>query len=292
MVWYEATKALGPRQMAIPKIIHQTLNNKYELNPIFKANIEKLKYHNLNWEHRLYDDNDQRKFISNCYGADFLQSFDKINALYGAARADFFRYLLMYELGGVYLDIKSTSNKKLDDVLQEDESFVLSRWANKDGERYQGWGRHPEFGVESEYQQWHIIAAPRHPFLKSVISIVKINIDEYKPIRDGVGQIGVLRLTGPIAYTLAIEAIKKFHKHRLVDITNLGFEHSIVPDIPLSTIGNLYGREHYSILREPIVWVSTTQQLAFYVRNILWGLGRTLLPKSLHRGIKLLCRLF
>ena len=38
----------------------------------------------------------------------------------------FFRYLLMYEIGGVYLDIKSTANKKLDDVLEENDAFILS----------------------------------------------------------------------------------------------------------------------------------------------------------------------
>jgi len=254
--------------MAIPKVIHQTLSSKYEINPVFKANIDKLKYLNLNWEHVLYDDGDQRKFILNCYGMDFLQAFDKINALYGAARADFFRYLLIYESGGVYLDIKSTSSKRLDDVLKDDDFFILSQWGETNkGERHQGWGKHPEYGVESEYQQWHIIAAPHHPFLKSVISMVKTNIDEYRPIRDGVGRKGVLRLTGPIAYTRAIEPIREFHKHRVVDITNLGFEHTIVEDWGAAP---LYGREHYSLLEEPIVTVSTTKLFAFRIHNILF----------------------
>ena len=135
------------RLMAIPKLIHQTLRNTIDLNPILAANIFKLKQLNPNWAHRFYDNNDQRMFISKFYGAEVLKSFDKINAQYGAARADFFRYLLVYELGGVYLDIKSTANKALDDVLRNDDAFILSQWANKAGEPYENWGKHPEFGI-------------------------------------------------------------------------------------------------------------------------------------------------
>jgi inositol phosphorylceramide mannosyltransferase catalytic subunit len=260
--------------MAIPKLIHQTLNNKLNIAPILEANVEKLKYLNPNWDHRLYDQEDMRKFVLKWYGDDITKSFDSINPIYGAARADFFRYLLMYELGDVYLERKSTCNRTLDDVLSENDSFVLSQWRNRDGDCYQGWGRHPEFGVESEYQQWHIIATPRHPFLKSVISTVKTNIDKYNPIKDGVGKIGVLRLTGPIAYTLAIKSIEILHEHRLVDIIDFGFEYSIFNDVSISDISHLYGNEHYSNLQRPIVNLTIFRSLIYYVENFLLKIVR------------------
>ena len=165
-------------------------------------------------------------------------------------------------------------------------SFVLSQWRNNDGDCYQGWGRHPEFGVESEYQQWHIIATPRHPFLKSVISTVKTNIDRYDPIRDGVGRIGVLRLTGPIAYTIAIKSIKTLHKHRLVDIIDFGFKYSIFDDCSISDISHLYGNDHYSNLRRPIVNLSIYRCLIYYIENCLLKIVRISSPGSLQRLIK------
>ena len=272
--------------MAIPKLIHQTLKNKLNIAPILEANVEKLKYLNPNWDHRLYDQKDMRKFVLNCYGDDIIKSFDSINPIYGAARADFFRYLLMYELGGVYLDIKSTCNRRLDDVLSEDDSFVLSQWRNNDGDCYQGWGKHPEFGVEFEYQQWHIIAIPRHPFLKSVIATVKTNIDQYNPIRDGVGRIGVLRLTGPIAYTLAIKSIEKLHKHRLVDLIDFGFKYSIFDDCSTSDLSRLYGNDHYSNLRKPIVNLSIYRSIIYYIETCLLRIIRIASTGSLQRLIK------
>lgn len=239
--------------MAIPKIIHQTIGDKAEVHPIFKANIEKLKRINSNWEHRLYDNEDCRKFISKSYGTKYLNSYDRINPLYGPVKADFFRYLLMYKIGGVYLDIKATAEKKLDDVLQLDDAYILSHWSEKPDSKHKKWGYHPEYGVENEYQQWHIISEPKHPFLKAVISHVKDNIDNYDANRDGVGRKAALKLTGPIAYTLSISACADCYNYRLVDITDLGFKYSVV-STELDEIAHKgIFSNHYSTLNAPIV---------------------------------------
>jgi inositol phosphorylceramide mannosyltransferase catalytic subunit len=269
--------------MAIPKIIHQTLKNKSGISPILEANIQNLSYVNPNWDYRLYDDEDIRKFLLRYYGGDIIRTFDSINPLYGAARADFFRYLLMYEHGGVYLDIKSTSSRRLDDVLCEDDCFILSQWSNNEG---QEWGRHPDCGVESEYQQWHIITTPRHPFLKSVISTVKTNIDRYNPIRDGAGFLGVLRVTGPIAYTLAIKPVTTLHKHRLVNIIDLGFQYSVFGNIMNADLADLYGGKHYSRLREPIVVPSRSRIISFRIQNFLLRMSRKIFPALLRRTMR------
>lgn len=76
---------------------------------------------NPGWEHRLYDDADIEAFIRESYGDEILAYYHRIDRRYGAARADLFRYLLLYRLGGVYLDIKSTTVRPLDEVLRPDE---------------------------------------------------------------------------------------------------------------------------------------------------------------------------
>ena len=107
--------------------------------------------------------------------------YERINRIYGVARTDFFRYLLMYWQGGVYLDIKSTATRPLDEVLTSSD-YHLSQWRNGPGERYEGWGSYPDIGMTSEFQQWHIVAPPKYPFLKAVITKVMRNIDYYQPI--------------------------------------------------------------------------------------------------------------
>ena len=89
--------------MAIPKLIHQTIASRREIHPTFTANIEFLKKTNPGWTHRLYDDSDILSFLAEHYGSDTVALFKSIHPSYGAARADFFRYHLMYKYGGVYL---------------------------------------------------------------------------------------------------------------------------------------------------------------------------------------------
>lgn len=235
--------------MAIPKLLHQTVRS-LPAHPEIMKNIDFLKRENSSWNYRIYDDKECRLFVQDCYGGDILKIYDRFHANYGAARADLFRYLLMYEKGGVYLDIKSSCEKPLDLIIKDDDSYLLSHW--KDPSR----GRHPAQGVDQELQQWHIIAAPKHPFLKTVIAMVQRNSENYDPSRDGVGKIGVLKLTGPIAYTKAIAPIIRDHPHRMVDIEDAGLRYSVLlRDDKKSFHRNLVKR-HYVKSTAPILKVS------------------------------------
>jgi inositol phosphorylceramide mannosyltransferase catalytic subunit len=245
--------------MTIPKIIHQTVSDKNDLHPVFADNIARLRTLNSEWDYRLYDDEECRAFIASHYDRDMLTTYERIHPRYGPARADLFRYLLLYRTGGVYLDIKSTATKRLDDVLNDDDAYILSHWRNQKGQPHEGWGihpNHPQLSGRGEYQQWHIVAAAGHQFLDAVIQRVKRNIDTYDPLRDGVGKIAVLRMTGPIAYTLAIQSVQERGAYRLADGEDMGFVFSV-----LGTDGWKSGRlkhesffkNHYRFATEPLV---------------------------------------
>jgi hypothetical protein len=201
----------------IPKIIHQTYLDK-NLPDEFAQNVERLRALNPGWEHRLYDNEDIQKFISDKYGKNVLRYYNRINPGYGAGKADFFRYLVMYAEGGVYLDIKSAFERPIDDCLQPDEKFLLVQWQNKEGGEQDTWGLHQELShiEHGEYQQWHIVCIAGHPFLRRVIDAVMTNIDLYKPWKHGSSAYGLYRLTGPIAYTLAIHPVLDQYPHRLI----------------------------------------------------------------------------
>ncbi len=102
-----------------------------------------------------------------------------------------------------------------------------------------------------EFQQWHIISAPGNPMIRAVIQKVIHNIYSYTPEKFGVGKIGVLRTTGPIAYTLAIEPLLKSYPHRFVNIyKDFKFQYSIFKQ---SKHENLLFKVHYSQQKEPII---------------------------------------
>jgi len=239
-----------PMGTQIPKIIHQTHYSK-DFPPEISLNIQKIKMLNPNWTYCFYDDMAVEEYIRSFF-PDLFSDYLAINPSYGPARADLFRYLLLYREGGVYLDIKSSSSKPLDNVILESDRMVLSHWNT---ELFaEGCGRHPEIdNPEGEFQQWFIIAAPGHPFLKSVIENVLRNIGIYCPDLHGKSKQGVLRVTGPIAYTLAIAPLLDQYPYRLVrSYEDLGLIYSlydnVLPDghYKLSPI-------HYSKLEEPIV---------------------------------------
>ena len=185
----------------IPRIIHQTYKS-LELPSELQKVVSKLKRMNPTFEYRFYDDGDCIEFIKDHYDEDTLNIYLSINPIHGAARADLFRYLLMYEIGGVYLDIKSCTTVPLETVLLPTDEYLLSHWEGLD------WKDELNY-VHGEFQNWHIVCAPKHPFLKEAIERVKHNIKNYN---SSIGKDAILRLTGPIAYSKAIIPILDIYR--------------------------------------------------------------------------------
>jgi len=278
------TKSHSKFRCGIPKIIHQTYHSK-NLPPEIERSVQNIKALNPGWEHRLYDDADIVEFIRAHYSADVLNLYHRISHAYGAARADLFRYLLIYKIGGVYFDIKSSPNTALDEVIKPDDCYLLSNWKNAEGEPYQGWGLHVELRdiPGGEFQQWHIVAAPGHPFLEAVIAKVLANIRRYHPGLHGVGKAGVVRLTGPIAYTQAIAPIVNSCPHRWVDsLLELGFEYSVYGKDNKSH--NAIFVSHYTELKSPVVTVgflkTVTAPLISFSTRAFRKLNKTLQRNS------------
>lgn len=243
----------------IPKIIHQTCADPKKLDSSIRKNIAFLKKNNPHWEHRLYSDGEVKEFLRSHLPPRDFELLKSLNPKYNVVLADLFRYVAMYVEGGVYLDIKSTAKLPLDTALKPDDAFILSQWPNKLGEEYQGTALYPELAriPGGEFQQWYVVSTPRHPFLKKVINDTLFNCAHYHPAWFGVGKIGVLRLSGPICYTLGIAPLRHLYKHRITTTATLGFEYSIYP-----RKGNIEfhcrNPDHYSRQTELIFPIGTT----------------------------------
>ena len=220
-----------------------------------KRNVEEIKNYNTNWDYRFYDDDAIERFISEHYGPKILDAYRKIDPSYGAARADLFRYLVMYRVGGVYLDIKSRFLVPIDEVIAGDEGYIISQWSNKKGEKYEGFGLKPEVAhvAGGELQQWHIIAAPGHPFLRALLLAILDGIERYRPWRHGTGKVGVMRLTGPLIYTLTLMPLLQSHKCKIVpNESALRLDYSAIPgDGHKKLFGQHYSENERSVVRLP-----------------------------------------
>src|SRR6476659_9320710 len=132
--------------MAIPKIIYQTFKTK-ELPFITKWHIKRFLKNNHEYAYEFYDDARIEEFFKSNFDVDWLKAYQKLNI--GAAKADFFRYAILYKKGGVYLDIDSGIKGKLDAFIKPDDKAIISKERN-----------------DGVYVQWALIFESGHPFLK------------------------------------------------------------------------------------------------------------------------------
>lgn len=240
-----------PRSAGIPKIIHQTANTR-TLVPLLEQAVQKARNLNPDWEHAFYDAGERSEFIRACFGDEVWRAYSRINPEYGAAQADFFRYAATYFRGGVYADIKTDFVRPFAETIRDDDQFIVSSWDSGPDGRHPNFGKHPELAPfhRGEIQQWFIVSAAGHPFLKAVIAQVLANIETYDRYLVGTGKIGVLRTTGPIAYTRAIAPLLPLHSHR--EIANekaIGLEYSIAGGYDHKSSISTY----YSELSTPVI---------------------------------------
>lgn len=232
----------------IPRIVHQTYTTWDDVPAVMREHIQMFRQSNPEWQFRFYSNEHCIEFIRDMYGEQMQTLYLRINPAYGAARADFFRYLLMYAIGGVYLDIKSTIVPPIDSILQPDDEYLLSEWS----EYFPTYRLLAAAGVPGgkEFQQWHIICGPQHPFLDAVINQVAANIR--RPLV-GSGKLGVLYITGPIVYTFTIHPLLGNHPHRRIVANDIGIKYNALSangesQEHISLMDNHYSKQRSSVI--------------------------------------------
>jgi mannosyltransferase OCH1-like enzyme len=166
--------------MAIPKIIHQTFKTA-ELPFLTRWHISRFRKKNTDYAYEFYDDQRIEIFLQEEFGPEVFTLYKKLNI--GAAKADFFRYAVLYKKGGIYVDIDSGINCNLDSFIQPEDSAIITRE-----------------GDPSLFAQWALIFSAGHPFLEKTMEMMMDNIRQNKYPND------VHQMTGPTVYTQAINA--------------------------------------------------------------------------------------
>lgn len=225
----------------IPKIVYQTWKSKN-----LPFDYQQIQSHNqlLNPEYQfiLFDDNDLDKFFQqDSMPPSWRQAFFKINPCYGPARADVFRYVIIYYYGGIYLDIKVKCLKPFREWILDKDQGLLSYWENLyyQKDRLQN--------IKGELQNFHIIFEKNHAFLFHVLEEICKNILLVHDSTHIFGKLGVLEYTGPLVYTIVLEKLL----YQNISNPIRFFDSSIVLDYGDSFCGLSMG-QHYSSLQEPL----------------------------------------
>ena len=228
----------------IPKYIYRCYESHEKMKP-FKEVFDLTSRNFPDYTQLYYSDKDIDNFIQKNYSQRIYNAYKYINPDYGAARADFFRYLIIYYYGGVYMDIKSGPRQKTKDFLDKIKNkLVVSRGGlslthfipvhhfTQTLKLNDDWGYANNMWLGSEWQQYVFASNPGNPVLGKVIQQVVSNIEHGLENKNyyNKGKYSVLALTGPIVFTKVINEYKNKDKIMFYNLPGLGnnFKHSLI----------------------------------------------------------------
>lgn len=146
------------QRIRIPRIIHQTYEthqvpSKWNatVNSVMEMNKNEFEYRR--WSHTEMDEfvkKHEYEFYTNIY----------VKYRYQMQRIDSFRYVLMYYIGGIYVDMDNGCNRRFIDLLNTLENL------DPNVNDIACFPRRAPFGVESDF----IISSRKHPFYRQLIS--------------------------------------------------------------------------------------------------------------------------
>jgi hypothetical protein len=186
----------------------------------------------------LVSDDQVETLISDNFAPIVLEAFRSINPALGAAKADFWRYCVLYVYGGIYIDADSGLNRPLRELLaanqisQENETTTAllslqgNTWGSNQGCK-PAWSKanltFPEFSVRLSYPgadpnqtygvvQWMMVfLRPRHPILLEAIRLVTEMVtlwrDDDEEMNQWTAHQKVVCTTGPVSFITAVHNV-------------------------------------------------------------------------------------
>eukprot|EP00037_Helgoeca_nana_P029649 m.356975 g.356975 ORF g.356975 m.356975 type:complete len:711 (-) comp28021_c0_seq5:2693-4825(-) len=185
-----------PKQ-AIPRIVWQThYTNKI---PPAGQYMFDMRSRNPEYEFRLVGDAEADTFMKTFPLKRVAQAYFSINPACGAARADIWRYATLWTHGGIYIDIDATC-KRLRDIILPADTAILS-YGGKWHRKFCSWDR--------EIDQWVLMFAPKHPFLKRAMMVAAARVLDPSKLGKEIANMHqhVLETTGPILLKNAVEYV-------------------------------------------------------------------------------------
>lgn len=158
--------------------------NEKKMPRKFKNITDILKKQNPEYNYYIYNDSEMDSFVKENF-PEYYESYSSINKEYNVAKTDFFRYMVVYHYGGVYLDIKSGFKVPLREIIKPDDEFVTTAFADK------------SWPIFDNHVQFCIIARKNHPILKELLDEIDYKLKNYDYHLDGYGLKGVHNITGP-----------------------------------------------------------------------------------------------
>ena len=147
----------------ISKTIYQTWNTQNLPEKIEKLH-SKMRKKNPEFEHIIFTDEQMNDYINSNADSDIRDAYWKMNHI--VAKADIWRYTILFNNGGVYLDIDSEITGSLGGLINDEDEAIIT----------------PEIH-ENLFIQWGLIFGKEHKILEktlnNIVYDVKNNINKF-----------------------------------------------------------------------------------------------------------------
>lgn len=178
---------MNSHQQQIPKIIHQVwFSDKEPLPEVFKVLSDTWKHDYPDWKYILWNESNAEDFINEYYP----QYKDLYNQFtYNIQRCDAIRYLFLYKMGGLYVDLDYESIRSIEPLIKE-RTCCFSEEPEKPA------SKHKLFvpNLEHYFNNAMIFCMPNHPFMKKIIDSVFTNLNNLQSVNQCEY---VMQTTGP-----------------------------------------------------------------------------------------------
>ena len=206
-----------PAARKIPNTVYQTWRTP-TLPFLHAKEVGKFRRRNPDFSFIFFSDNEMDEYMSTRFrGHPILDVFREIRV--PAAKADIWRYCILYREGGVYCDIDSALSIPIREVLEGDPSEVVSfeknRWMDiLDVRNYAD----PEVYLKAPPDEiagkldfpdlivlnWFLCFERESPILEEVINLIVRHFGFYRGRRFESVWKAVIHCTGPLALTQAL----------------------------------------------------------------------------------------
>ena len=184
----------------IPKIIYRSWKT-HNFHPKIEKFINRMLNKNPDYEQVIYTDEQVQDYVKSNYDTEIYKAFDSLNIM--TAKVDFWRYLILFKNGGIYLDIDSQINSKISDFLEDDDEALITAETN------------PELFV-----QWALFFIKEHPILEKVIENTTENIIKNKHPND------IANTTGPGVFTKSLQEIHLKQYSEMINWKNIDHKYN------------------------------------------------------------------
>lgn len=175
---YSAAKVKPSTVSKVPRVIWQTnYSNKCAL-PVY-LNYLFNRLCSLSYDYRYVSTEARKEYLKENAPEEWYKTYCRLTD--GAAQADLWRLFVLYQEGGIYMDIDATLVWSLDTLINNEESLYI-RVSNN-----------------TEITNYFIASNPGNHYLKECLDLIVHNVENYDP------EMGVYHSTGPTVLNKVLE---------------------------------------------------------------------------------------